>query len=222
MDKIGVYKIVSPSGRVYVGQSINIPKRWKTYFQMNVKTKRQKRLWRSFKKYGVQNHKFSVLEYCSLRDINVIERKWQEFYKVTGDGLNCVLQKTNEKKRILSKETRLKISQSLMGNSVSDEYKGILRERMKGNKFNTGRSRAQWEKDKISQSMKLISKGEKNNMFGKFGADNPNSKIILNTQTGVFYFGIREASEANNIPYSSLKKQICGNRENKTDLVYAE
>ena len=28
---IGIYKIVSPSGKVYIGQSTNIERRWKEY-----------------------------------------------------------------------------------------------------------------------------------------------------------------------------------------------
>ena len=93
---------------------------------------------------------------------------------------------------------------------------------MMGNTYNTGRQRTQAEKDSISRTMKArgVQAKENNSMWKKCGADSPNSKIILDLETGIFYYGIREASFSKAIPYSSLKIIMCGERLNKTSLTY--
>ena len=55
---IGIYKITSPTNRVYIGQSIDILHRFKTYKRMYSKNQHQTKLHRSFLKHGVINHKF--------------------------------------------------------------------------------------------------------------------------------------------------------------------
>jgi group I intron endonuclease len=220
-SKIGIYKITSPSGRIYIGQSINIDKRWRDYFQMNTKTKSQIKLWRSFTKYGITNHTFEILEKCTIKDnLNKKERFWQDYFRVIENGLNCILQDSENKKRVFSKETIEKIRKSSTGRKVSKIQIDATRKRMLGNTYNTGRKRKSWEKNKISKSMKLISQGKDNNMYGKLGENNPNSKIILNTELGIFYFGIKEAAFSLNIPHNSMKKYMCGNRLNKTPFIY--
>lgn len=32
----GIYKIISPTGKIYIGQSIDIEKRWKAYKRLNI------------------------------------------------------------------------------------------------------------------------------------------------------------------------------------------
>ena len=62
---IGIYKITSPSGKIYIGQSININKRQENYrFPSSLKF--QIKLRRSFQKYGPENHKFEIIEECFL------------------------------------------------------------------------------------------------------------------------------------------------------------
>jgi group I intron endonuclease len=60
----GIYKITSPSCKVYIGQSINIKKRW-NHHKGNY-NKEQPKLHRSFNKYGTENHIFEIIEECSL------------------------------------------------------------------------------------------------------------------------------------------------------------
>lgn len=85
---IGIYKITSPSGRIYIGQSVDLENRQKVYSKL--KCKLQIRLYSSLLKYGWVNHKFEIIEECSVEIINDRERYWQEFYNVLGKkGLNC-------------------------------------------------------------------------------------------------------------------------------------
>ena len=118
MFKIGIYKITSPSKRVYVGQSINIEKRFREYLKIK-NCRSQRKLYNSFKKYGVKNHKFEILEICKTYQLNKKERFYQEKFDVIKKGLNCRLTKTKSKSGQLSEETRQKMSLSSLGSKNS-------------------------------------------------------------------------------------------------------
>ena len=104
---IGIYKITSPSGKIYIGQSGNITKRFYHYKSLN--TKEQPRLNYSFLKYGVEKHIFEIIEETFFDLLNERERYWQEYYNVIGkNGLNCQLTNTKEKKILVSDLTKEK------------------------------------------------------------------------------------------------------------------
>jgi group I intron endonuclease len=116
---IGVYKIVSPINKVYIGQSVDILKRWKQY--KGTECKQQIKLNRSFKKYGVDNHKFEIIEECSLEQIDERELYWGIFYNVLGEnGLNLRL---GEGRGKCSDETKLKKSIAMKGKKQTEEHK---------------------------------------------------------------------------------------------------
>lgn len=86
----GIYKITSPTGKIYIGQSKNILKRSKSYKLLLCK--RQPRVYQSIRKHGWASHVFEIVEKCEIEDLNCRERYWQDFYNVLGKkGLNCVL-----------------------------------------------------------------------------------------------------------------------------------
>ena len=116
---IGIYKILSPTNKVYIGQSVDIPKRWKQY--KGTECKQQIKLNRSFKKYGVDNHKFEIIEECSLEQIDERELYWGIFYNVLGEnGLNLRL---GEGRGKCSDETKLKKSIAMKGKKQTEEHK---------------------------------------------------------------------------------------------------
>jgi group I intron endonuclease len=63
--KTGIYKITNPNGKVYIGQSIDIDKRWNKYKVKNCKP--QIRLYNSLNKYGWENHYKDIIEECEVR-----------------------------------------------------------------------------------------------------------------------------------------------------------
>lgn len=73
---IGIYRITSPAGKIYIGQSIDINKRWYDYKCLLCKN--QPKLYNSFKKYGVENHKFDIVHICEY-DISILEY-WEDYY----------------------------------------------------------------------------------------------------------------------------------------------
>lgn len=90
---VGIYKITSPSGGVYIGQSWNIEKRFRGYKYTNPSNSKQRVLAASFKKYGIENHLFQVIhELPSDIDqfiLDAYEILYWENYKVCEKMLNC-------------------------------------------------------------------------------------------------------------------------------------
>jgi group I intron endonuclease len=119
MKKIGIYKITSPSEKIYIGQSVDIKRRFKQHKYNDLDTI----LSRSFKKYGFQNHTFEILEECSVELLNERERYWQEYYNcVSKKGLNSKLTKTNDKSGYVNEETKFKIKISKLSKKQELEY----------------------------------------------------------------------------------------------------
>ncbi len=127
MDKIcGIYKITSPSSKIYIGQSHDIKKRFYCYSIIN-NCHGQVRLKRSLLKYSPNNHNFEIIEECSIELLNERERYWQEYYDVLGkNGLNCKLTNTSTKNALLSDETKIKISKAHKGKTFSEETKSKM------------------------------------------------------------------------------------------------
>jgi len=93
----GIYKITSPSGKVYIGQSTNIENRFNDY-RHYTSCRRQVRLYASLRKYGPKQHEFEIVEECPVEQLNARERYWQDLLLVTGDhGLNCKLTGADDK-----------------------------------------------------------------------------------------------------------------------------
>ncbi len=125
----GIYKITSPSGKIYIGQSINVKKRWDKYRRLDCKV--QIKLYRSLLKYGFEQHKFEIIEECSEDQLLERETYWKQYYKVLEiPSLCCRMDGRGGK---LSDETKKNISNALigkpkplgMGDKISKSKKGI-------------------------------------------------------------------------------------------------
>ena len=129
---IGIYKITSPSKKVYIGQSIDIENRFKQYKSL-YKSKGQIGLNNSFVKYGIDKHKFEVLCECEESELNDKERYYQDVFSVIDkNGLNCKLTKSSDKSGKHSEETKLKMSESKKGKKMSEDSKKKLSKSRKG------------------------------------------------------------------------------------------
>ena len=108
---VGIYRIISPTNRIYIGQSVNIEDRIYKYRYLYCLIG-QIRLYKSFVKYGYENHIFEVVEECEELELNDKERYYQDLYNVLDNkkGLNCRLTKADDKSGRLSEETKLKQS----------------------------------------------------------------------------------------------------------------
>jgi len=91
--KTGIYKITSPKGRIYIGQSKNINSRINRYKKLQC-CKTQLFLYRSFLKYRVENHKFEIIDLGNYtkKELNKLETeyivKYNSFNSWKDGGLN--------------------------------------------------------------------------------------------------------------------------------------
>ena len=76
---IGIYKIINPNSKVYVGQSVNINNRKRVYkFYSSYKNSIGPKLYNSLNKHGWSNHKHEILEECSIEQLNERETYWKK------------------------------------------------------------------------------------------------------------------------------------------------
>jgi len=118
---IGIYKITSPSNKVYIGQSINIERRFRHYKIMRCKD--QVKIYNSLLKYGVDAHIFEVLELCETEQLNNRERHYQDLYDSIANGLNLLYVKSEHFNGGHSEESKKKESDSLKGRTFTEEHK---------------------------------------------------------------------------------------------------
>lgn len=139
MKICGIYKIVNPNGCVYIGQSINITRRWNEYSRLQGCC-HNARLLNSFKKYGFKNHKFEILHQCNPEQLNELEIYYIDLFQCfnTEKGLNLHSGGSNN---IISDETRGKLRKSHLGQIAwnkgkpkTDEEKLAHSIKMKGRK----------------------------------------------------------------------------------------
>lgn len=226
---IGIYKIISPSNRIYIGQSIKIEDRIKSY--KNLKCKEQPKLYKSLLKYGFENHKIEILIECNESKLNELERHYQEEYDSIENGLNCIYTKTNDRSGKSSEETKLKISlnntRPFLGKKHSEESRLKMSSSLKGNQSRLGAILSEETKKKISDAhngkthseqsklnMSLVRKGVKREYSTN------RERLVLDLLTGVFYNSIKEASELLGYNKVTLRNYLAGNRKNITSLIF--
>jgi group I intron endonuclease len=273
-----IYKITSPSGKIYVGQAVNIVRRKSRYNSLDCKE--QVKIYRSIKKYGFKNHTFEVIEECVFDELNNRERYWQEYYCTIGkNGLNCFYVQTDLLPRIVSDDTKQSIKEGLIGKiksgkdhyrygtKLSDEQKAFLSkvnlgkkmpqsaiDKMSGpNNHMYGKQLPEWHKKRLSEIQKERFKDKSNHPFtGRNHKDESKQKmsnakkgkkineewrnkivdsikkryceykdkIVLDLNTGIYYYNCSDAARYNNLNHTTLSHMLVGSKRNKTNLIY--
>ena len=200
-EESGIYKITSPSGRVYIGEATNLKIRCSYYLNPN-RIKGQRAIYNSLVKYSPENHKLEIVELCNHDILLERERYYQEIYDSVENGLNCFLTSTESKKMVWSKESITNMSENQMGEKNSFYGKKHSIESIK----------------KISNS----SKGSNNpNYGGKLHTDDyikkqieSNSKIhlkVIDTETGEIMFFNNSKECANALDAKPSNIRMCKN-----------
>jgi group I intron endonuclease len=239
MKQIGIYKITSPTKKIYIGQSVDIRKRWMIYKRLDCKN--QPKLYNSFIKYGVDKHKFEIVQLCDREQLNDLEIYYIELFQVFNNKYGLNLQAGGHN-GTPSEETKLKISLANKGRIFSDEHKHNIslaklntsdESKLKMSITRKGRKLSEETKKRMSESSKgmkhtietrkkmsewQIGKIVSNDTKNKIG--NANMKLILNIETGIFYHGTKEAALAHSINQGTLKNKLGGFYKNDTNLRY--
>ena len=80
----GIYKIENLiNGKIYIGQSVNIQKRWSSHKARAKDINCTAHLYLAMRKYGIENFAFKVIEYCKVEELNDREIYWIQFYDST-------------------------------------------------------------------------------------------------------------------------------------------
>ena len=81
----GIYKITNLiNGHSYIGESINIERRWKEHKSIPYKAS----IYDAFQKYGIENFSFEIIEECSIEEFFEREKYWISFYDTYKNGYN--------------------------------------------------------------------------------------------------------------------------------------
>ena len=86
MKQIGIYKIENKiTGKVYIGQSVDIYKRFRTH-RYNAYNQKNKDtydlyLYTAIRKYGKENFTYTIIELCEKSLLDERERYWIGYYK---------------------------------------------------------------------------------------------------------------------------------------------
>lgn len=97
-----IYKITSPIGKIYIGQTADLKKRIAVHKSSCGSTFKSNKLDESFMTYGFDNHIFEVIIECKKSDLNEKERYYQLMYNCTGkNGLNTLITR-NDYDRMIS------------------------------------------------------------------------------------------------------------------------
>jgi hypothetical protein len=107
----GIYKLTSPTGKVYIGQSKDIYSRWIQH--KSTSKKKHPKLYYSIKKYGFEYFSKEIIEVCGEEILSERERHYIKYYDSFNNGLNSTT--GGENNYIRSEETKEKIRITLTG-----------------------------------------------------------------------------------------------------------
>ena len=109
----GIYKITeNETGKAYVGQSINIEKRWKKHR----------------KRFSPDLFSYEIIMECERIQLNFWEIAWIASERSVEFGFNITVGGNARKGKTHSEEIRAKISKAVKGKAKSEEHKAKLSE----------------------------------------------------------------------------------------------
>jgi group I intron endonuclease len=138
MNTIGIYKVTSPSGKVYVGQSWNTVQRWAEYRKpCFLSRSKQSKLAASFKKHGVEAHLFEIIEEFSPEVSQAVLDQREQFHmdRLRAEGMSLLNIREGGSRGKLTAETIDKIVRTRRANGsyiYSQELKDEWSRQRKG------------------------------------------------------------------------------------------
>ena len=226
MKKVGIYKMYwDNNDYYYYGQSVNLRSRFSGHlYDMKKNKHNNSRIQNVYNKYG--KPKFEICELCSPEELNHKEGLYlkEHFGKdnccnLTQDSYSCKQRARNEvcinKLIEYTKSKDIKGSKNpFYGMKHSEETKRLISEARKGKKY-PKLSEAKKGTIVREETRKLLSNMRKYDGSWK-------ARIVLDTNTGVFYSCAKEVSDLYGINYGTLMARLCETRplKNNTQFIY--
>ena len=161
----GIYCIENLiTNKKYIGQSNNIHNRWRKHIsELNRNSHFNDYLQNAWNKYGVNNFKFYVLEYCEPDKLDEREKYYIDLYCTVNRNHGYNLKSGGQTNISYSEETRKKMSISIQRSYLNPKRKEIQRVN----------ALKQWKNPEIKS--KII--GSNNGMYGKHHTDEAKQKV---------------------------------------------
>ena len=150
MEKIcGVYAIINTvNDKRYIGQSIDIYGRWMNHKSaLKHNRHRNEHLQNAWNTYGAENFTFEILEICDVNQIDTIEQKYIKLFDCMNPDCGYNHESGGHSSRIVSDESRQKMSDKRKGRKLTDEHK------QKIGLAGVGRVFSEESRDKISKAL---------------------------------------------------------------------
>lgn len=215
---IGIYKITNKiNNKCYIGQSNNIKRRFTEHRCIGHETNKSLKI--AYKKYGIENFGFEILEECTLEELNEKEIYWinklKPQYNRTsgGDGTpnHCVSEETRKKLKQKGKEFWEKLDENIknkiitnnlkrpkIGHEVSEETRKKLRE------CNLGKKQSIETIKKRKQTM--INKKQN----GYVQTNQGHNKKVICIEKNKIYKSVKEAGLENEVRPSCISGVLKG------------
>lgn len=210
MRKGFIYKIVSPSGKIYIGQTIDLRSRKSHYKRLHCKS--QYRLYCSLKGHGFDAHQFEIIQVCDNNKnlLNKAEIFWINYYNTfnTDHGLNSM---SGGSRGVPSIETRKRQSESHKGKKLSPETCMRLSESKKGRIF------SKESREKISKSH--IGLKHTPESCRKMSLSNPHRREVICTKSNQIFESIKVAAKNWGCTYQTMKVWLRGELPNKSTYI---
>lgn len=121
-----IYKISSPTGKIYIGQTCNWAKRRRTY--QIYRCEKQPKLYASLKKHGQESHLFEIIHTLPADTepsiISQYEQLYMDLYRECGLIMLNVSPSANSMTGFRhTEETKLKMSESRKGKKLQANIK---------------------------------------------------------------------------------------------------
>lgn len=215
----------SVNKKMYIGQTVqDLDRRWALHKHQSMH--RNRPLYRSMRKYGVNKFTIHILECpplsCSQEHLNERERYWiKKLNTLAPHGYN--LTTGGDGKFYLAEETKIRISQSKLGKPRSDATKEACRLGSLGNTNKRGKKVSDEGRQRISEAGKgrKASEYTKNRMRDAHsGANAYNSRKVVCIETGEIFNSSGEAARALNLIQSSISAVCLGKRKTTGGLTF--
>lgn len=72
-----IYKLISPSGKCYIGQTVNLKRRLSDYKNFH-HCEKQKKLFNAIRKYGFENFQWEIIEFINIESKQELQKKLNE------------------------------------------------------------------------------------------------------------------------------------------------
>ena len=220
---IGIYKITNTiNHKFYIGQSNNINRRFSEHKNLN--HEKCPSLLAAYKKYGVENFTFEVLEECKIEELDDREMYYIELlnpqYNRTKGGCGVKGRNLSDevKKRLSEKgkkqwdaksdeEKKKFIKNNLKGWRKGHPVSEYVRQRVRETHLGTKQPKELIEKRMATMKQKKLA-GWKRPSVGK--------KKVLCVESGVVFESVKAAGAFLGIPPTRVSSVLCGDRKGGT------